>query len=176
MPTPQKEQTIGELAEKLIRAKLAVLTDYRGLTVAQLGDLRRQLRPLKVEFQVSKNTLVRKAAEKAGIKALAGPLEGPTAIAFCYDDIVAPSKVLGDFVRSSKILTIKSGLLGTTLLTPAEVAVLATLPSKVVLVARLLGSIQSPVVGLVSVLQGPIRGLAYVLQARASQMAEGAAS
>ena len=170
MPTAQKSETIGELADKLAKAKLAVLTDYRGLTVAQLGDLRKQLRPLQVEYEISKNTLLRKAAEKVGVKVLATPLEGPTAIAFCYGDIVAPSKVLGDFCKSSKVLTIKSGLLGNKLISPAEVALLSTLPPKQVLVAKLLGSIQSPLVGLVSVLNGPLRSLAYVLQARAEQL------
>jgi large subunit ribosomal protein L10 len=89
---------------------------------------------------------------------------------------VTPSKVLGDFARISKIMTIKGGLLGNQLIGPAEVARLATLPTKEVLMAKLLGSMQSPLVGLVSVLNGPMRGLAYVLQARVKQLEETAAS
>ena len=176
MPTSKKAHAIDELAGKLGKAKLAIVTDYRGLTVAQIGELRKQLRPLDVEYEVSKNTLVAKAAQKVGIHVLEKPLEGPTAIAFCYGDIVAPAKALGDFARTSKIMTIKSGLLGAKLISSAEVATIATLPSKEVLVAKLLGSMQSPLVGIVSVLNGPIRGLAYVLQARAKQLEEAAAS
>lgn len=176
MPTAKKAQAIDELAEKLGRAKLAVMTDYRGLTVSQIGDLRKQLRPLEVEYEVSKNTLVAKAAAKAGVHVLDKPQEGPTAIAFCYGDVVAPSRVLGDFARTSKIMTIKGGLLGNKLIGPADVARLATLPSREILLAKMLGSIQSPMVGLVSVLNGPIRGLAYVLQARVKQLDETVAS
>ncbi len=176
MPTPEKAKTIEELAEKLQKAKLAVVTDYRGLTVAQIGDLRRQLRPLNVEYEVSKNTLVAKAAEKSGITSMTKPMDGPTAIAFCYGDIVAPTKVLGDFARTSKIMTIRSGLLGSKVIGADEVARLATLPSKEVLVAKLLGSIQSPLVGLMNVLNGPMRGLVTVLQARATQLEESAQS
>ena len=155
MPTSRKAKLIEDLAEKLEKSKLAVVTDYRGLTVAQIGELRKQLRPLDVEYEVSKNTLVAKAAQKVGIQVLDKPMEGPTAIAFCYGDIVAPTKVLGDFARTSKVMTIRSGLLGSKLISPAEVATIATLPSKEVLVAKLLGSIQSPLVGLVSVLTSP---------------------
>lgn len=176
MPTPEKAKTIDELAEKFQKAKLAVVTNYRGLTVAQLGDLRRQLRPLNVEYEVSKNTLVAKAAQKSGIASMTKPLEGPTAIAFCYGDIVAPTKILGDFARVSKILTIRSGLLGNRVIAADEVARLATLPPKEVLVAKLLGSMQSPLVGLMNVLNGPMRGLVTVLQARATQLEEPAQS
>jgi large subunit ribosomal protein L10 len=176
LPTEEKAKAIAELADKLGKAKLAVLTDYRGLTVVQLGELRKQLRPLKVEYEVAKNTLVRKAAETVGIAALEKPLEGPTAIAFCYDDVVAPSKVLGDFARTSKILTIKSALLGRKLITPAEVAQLATLPSREIMVGKLLGTMQMPIASLLSVLNGPARGLLQVLQARAKQLDEGPAS
>jgi large subunit ribosomal protein L10 len=176
LPTAKKAHSIDDLAEKLVKAKLAVMTDYRGLTVSQIGELRKQLRPLDVEYEVSKNTLVAKAAAKAGVHVLAKPQEGPTAIAFCYGDIVAPSKVLGDFARTSKIMTVKGGLLGKKLIGPADVARLATMPSKEVLIARLLGSMQSPMVNLVSVLNGPVRGLAYVLQARVKQLEETAIS
>lgn len=176
MPTKKKAQAINELAKKLGKAKLAILTDYRGLTVAQIGDLRKQLRGLDVEYEVSKNTLVAKAAERTGLSVLAKPMEGPTAIAFCYSDIVAPAKVLGEFAKSSKILTVKGGVLGGRLIGPEDVARLSMLPPKEVLVAKLLGSVQSPLVGLVSVLNGPVRSLAYVLQARARQLEEAANS
>ena len=174
MPTPEKAKTIDELAEKLTKAKLAVVTDYRGLTVAQLGDLRRQLRPLNVEYEVSKNTLVAKAAQKSGITSMSKPMGGPTAIAFCYGDIVAPTKILGDFARISKIMTIRGGMLGNKIIGAAEVARLATLPPKEVLVAKLLGSMQSPLVGLMNVLNGPMRGFVTVLQARTKQLEESA--
>lgn len=174
MPTKKKTETIKELAAKLSRARLTILTDYRGLNTAQLQDLRRQLRPVEAEYQVAKNTLLLKAAEEAGIKALTAPLEGPTAVAFCYGDVVGPSKVLSEFAKASKILTIKAALLGDRLIAPTEVATLATLPSKEVLIGKLVGSLQAPIAGLVNVLNGPMRSLVYVLQARAKQL-EGSA-
>ena len=111
MPTQEKAQVIDDLAEQLSKAKLAILTDYRGLSVAGLQNLRATLRPLNADFRVAKNTLTRIAAEKAGIEGLLPMLDGPLALVLAYDDVVAPSKAIADFARTSRILTIKGGVL-----------------------------------------------------------------
>src|SRR5688572_31852605 len=111
MPTPEKETAIEELAEKMRRAKLLVVTDYRGLTVRDLAALRRQLRPLQTDYVVAKNTLLRIAARQNDVAAADDLLAGPTAVAFCYDDIVGASRTLTDFVRTSRILRVRGGVL-----------------------------------------------------------------
>lgn len=170
MPTPKKAETIKEIAEKLDRATLVVLTDYRGLNVADLQTLRRNLRPHEGEFQIAKNTLTRIAAENVGIEGLTPLLEGPLALGLAYGDIVGFAKAISDFSRTSRILTVRGGVIERQFISAAEVEALATLPSKEVLQAKLLGLLQSPMRRTVSVLAGPSRSMAYVLQARADQL------
>src|SRR3712207_2449491 len=100
MPTPEKQVAINELADGLGRARLAVLTDYRGLKVTDLEGLRTTLRPLNAEFRVAKNTLTRIAAEQAGIDGLEPMLDGPLALLLAFDDVVAPAKAISDFART----------------------------------------------------------------------------
>lgn len=171
MPTPQKAQTIEALAESLNRAQLAVLTDYRGLKVSDLQALRSTLRPFGAEFHVAKNTLTRIAAERAGIEGLTPLLEGPLALLLAYDDVVGPSKAITDFARTSRILTIKAGVLNKQVVTPADVESLASMPSREVLIGKVLGMMVSPMARTVGVLGGPSRSLAYLLKARADQLA-----
>ena len=113
MPKARKEQKAEQvevLTEKLRKAKVALLTDYRGLTVTQLQELRGRLRTGDVEYRVVKNTLARRAAEAAGVPALQSELEGPVAIAFGYDDLSLPSKLINEFVRSTRLkLEVKGG-------------------------------------------------------------------
>jgi large subunit ribosomal protein L10 len=170
MPTSAKAHTIDELTEQLANAKLIVLTDYRGLRVADLQDLRTNLRKSGGEIRVAKNTLTRIAAENAGISGLEPFLEGPLAIGLSNDDIVAFSKSLSDFARTSRILTIRGGVLDKNFITAEQVEAISTLPSKEVLQAKLLGLLQSPMARTVGVLSGPSRSIAYVLQARADQL------
>jgi large subunit ribosomal protein L10 len=170
MPTSAKAHTIDELTEQLANAKLIVLTDYRGLRVADLQDLRTNLRKNGGEIRVAKNTLTRIAAENAGISGLEPFLEGPLAIGLSNDDIVAFSKSLSDFARTSRILTIRGGVLDKNFITAEQVEAISTLPSKEVLQAKLLGLLQSPMARTVGVLSGPSRSIAYVLQARADQL------
>ncbi|MER3436223.1 MAG: 50S ribosomal protein L10, partial [Chloroflexota bacterium] len=144
MPTAAKAQKIDALAQLLSQSQLAILTDYRGLTVADLQTLRRTLRPLGAEFRIAKNTLTAIAAEHAGITGLDGMLEGPLAIAFVHEDVVGAAKALMDFARTSRILKIKGGIYAKHVISPAEVEELSTMPSREVLQARLLGMLASP--------------------------------
>src|SRR5437588_10567680 len=151
----QKAEQVELLSEKLKRAKVAVLTDYRGLTVSQIQDLRGKLRTGDVEYRVVKNTLARRAAESAGVPALEKELEGPVAIAFGYDDLSLPSKLINEWVRQTRLtLDVKGGLVEGRVFSPAQVRQLAELPSGASLRAQLLGTLQSP---------GPPRGA--ILQA-----------
>ncbi len=169
MPRARKEQKAEQvelLSEKLKKAKVAVLTDYRGLTVSQIQELRGNLRSGDVEYRVVKNTLARRAAEAAGVPALQSELEGPVAIAFGYDDLSLPSKLINEFVRSTRLkLDVKGGLVEGRVFSPEQVKQLADLPSRETLIAQLLGTLQSPVGQLVAIMQTPHQQLLGVLNA-----------
>ena len=169
MPRARKEQKAEQvelLTEKLRNAKVAVLTDYRGLTVSQLQDLRGRLRTGDVEYRVVKNTLARRAAEAAGVPALQKELDGPVAIAFGYDDLATPAKLINDFVRATRLkLDVKGGLVEGRVFSPDQVKQLADLPSREVLLAQLLGTLQTPVGQLVAIMQTPHQQLLGVLNA-----------
>ena len=169
MPRARKEQKAEQvelLSEKLKKAKVAVLTDYRGLTVSQIQELRGKLRSGDVEYRVVKNTLARRAAEAAGVPALQSELEGPVAIAFGYDDLSLPSKLINEFVRSTRLkLDVKGGLVEGRVFSPEQVKQLADLPSRETLIAQLLGTLQSPVGQLVAIMQTPHQQLLGVLNA-----------
>ena len=169
LPRARKEQKVEEvelLTEKLKKSKVAVLTDYRGLTVSQIQDLRGRLRAGDVEYRVIKNTLARRAAEAAGVPALQSELEGPVAIAFGYDDLSLPSKLINEFVRSTRLkLDVKGGLVEGRVFSPEQVKQLADLPSRETLIAQLLGTLQSPVGQLVAIMQTPHQQLLGVLNA-----------
>ena len=169
MPKARKEQKAEQvevLTEKLRKAKVALLTDYRGLTVTQLQELRGKLRTGDVEYRVVKNTLARRAAEAAGVPDLQSELEGPIAIAFGYDDLSMPSKLINEFVRSTRLkLDVKGGLVEGRVFTPDQVKQLADLPSRETLIAQLMGTLQSPVGQLVGIMQTPVQQLVGVLDA-----------
>ncbi len=170
----QKEAVIEELAGNLSKCVVAVATDYRGLTAKEMVQLRRQMHQQGVDYRVVKNTLMRFAAEKAGVKGLDEFLTGPMAIALSYDDAVKPAKILIDHIKSANsALKVKGGVLGDKVLTAADVINLAATPSKEVLISQLLGRLKSPVYSLHFVLSSPLRGLVGVLQARVKQL-EGA--
>jgi large subunit ribosomal protein L10 len=171
MPREKKVQAIDRLQEGLIKCNIGILTDYRGLPTSEMAVLRGRLREIGVEYKVVKNTLARFAATRAGKDDLVNSIEGPLAIAFGYGDITAPAKVLASYIRDSKsIMSIKGGLLGDKLLTTEDVMTLSTLPSREVLVARVLGHIKSPVSALVGCLSHPLRGFMGILQARIRQL------
>ena len=169
MPKARKEQKAEQvevLTEKLRKAKVALLTDYRGLTVSQLQELRGKLRTGDVEYRVVKNTLARRAAEAAGVPALQSELEGPVAIAFGYDDLSLPSRLINEFVRTTRLkLDVKGGLVEGRVFSPDQVKQLADLPSRDSLIAQLMGTLQSPVGQLVGIMQTPLQQLLGVLDA-----------
>ncbi|MBI3966752.1 MAG: 50S ribosomal protein L10 [Chloroflexi bacterium] len=176
MPTAKKEATVAELTEKLSRAKVTIVADYRGLSVADSTRLRTTLRGSNIEYQVAKNTLTRIAANQAGYPVMDELLVGPTAIAFGYDDVVTPAKLMSDFARTSRILKVKGGVLGQQVLNAEDVAALAATPPLEQLRATLVGNLQGPASSLVGVLNGALASLVYTLEGRASQLSEGEAA
>ena len=172
MPTTKKRATVKELQQLFAESQVLIFTDYRGLTVSDLTTLRRQLREKGVEYHITKNTLTTIAAGRAGMEDLETMLDGPTAIAFVGDDIPGAAKVLGDFARSSKILQIRGGLMGKTRLNDIQVGDLTKILTRDEYIAKVLGSMQSPVTSLVNVLSGTIRSFMNVMQARVEQLNE----
>ncbi len=171
MPREKKVQIIDELQTVIAECSTGVLTDYRGLATAEITALRRALMKSDIKYRVVKNTLARFAAEKAGKNELAALFEGPVAIAFGYGDVVEPAKALVEHIRATKIsLRITGGFFGDTVLTAEEVETLAKLPPREILLAQVLGGIQSPIVMLLSCLASPMRGFMGVLQARINQL------
>lgn len=166
----EKEAIIQELKEKFKEARVAVLADYRGLNVAEATRLRRRLREAGCEFKVAKNTLTGLAARQAGLEGLDPYLEGPIAIAFGVDP-VAPAKVLSDFIRETRKMEIKAGVLEGTIIDARRVRDLADLPPREVLLARVLGGMQAPLYGFAGALQGTLRKFIYALEAIRKQKA-----
>ena len=165
--TQEKIQTVADIKEKLSTTKGAVLTNYRGLTVAQDTKLRRKLREAGVEYKVFKNTMTRIAAKEAGIEGLDPYLEGPTAIAISYTDPVAPAKVISEFVKENKLqaLEVKAGLVEGKVIDANGVKALSNLPPREVLISQVLAGFQAPIAGFVNVLSGTMRNLVYALDA-----------
>ncbi len=159
----EKEAVVQEVKEKLGKAKSAVLTDFRGLNVAESTQLRKKLREANVEYRVIKNTMARFAIQDLGLEDLDPYLEGPTAFAFSYEDPAAAPKVLSEFMKVSKKLTIKAGLVDGKLIDEEGVKALADLPPREVLLSMVLSAMQSPITSWVSVLAAPIRSLGYAL-------------
>ncbi len=173
MPTKQKASTIDEIADQLTRATLTIVTDYRGLTVTDLEGLRSSLRSHNAEFRVAKNTLTTIAAERAGIDGMDTLLAGPTALVIAYDDPVQPSKVVADFVRTSRVLSVRGGIMAQRVVSAPDIDAMATLPPREELLGKLVGLLASPMARTVGVLSGPIRSLPYVLRARADTLGGG---
>jgi large subunit ribosomal protein L10 len=169
MARPVKVAVVEEVRDKLRDADAAVLTEYRGLTVSALAQLRGTLRPSSTEYKVFKNTLARRAAEAAGFTDLLPLLEGPVAIAFVHGDAVVAAKVLRDFGRTNPSLVIKGGLLGPRVLTRADVESLAEIQPREVLLARLAGGFQAPLTKAAGLFQAFTRNLAYGVQAYIDQ-------
>ncbi|QSQ08957.1 50S ribosomal protein L10 [Koleobacter methoxysyntrophicus] len=161
----EKKQIVEELKDKLNQVKAAIFTDYRGLNVEEITELRKQLREAGIEYKVVKNTLTRIAAKDINMDFLEEYLNGPTAIAFSFEDPVTPAKILSKFANSHKALDIKAGLVEGKLIDVEGIKALADLPSREVLIAKVIGGMQAPISGLVGVLNGPMRGLVYALKA-----------
>ncbi len=165
-----KKAVVAELKDQITSAKAAVLTSYKGLTVEQDTELRHELREAGVSYHVVKNTMLRIAAQDAGIEGLDEHLSGTTALAFSTEDAVAPAKVINDFIKKNKledteVLQIKAGMLDGKVIALEKVKELASLPSREELLAKLLGSMNAPISNTVNVLQGVIRNCVYALNA-----------
>jgi large subunit ribosomal protein L10 len=160
-----KAEKTAELHAKFADVKGVVLSDYCGLNVQQMSDLRRQLRDVSVEFHVVKNTLARRAIATTDLEPLTEYLVGTTAVALAANDVVAMAKALTEFARKEPKLVIRTGFVEGQLLSPEQITALAEVPPKEVLLARMLSSMQSPIGGFVGVLHGVLRQLLYTLVA-----------
>ena len=140
-----KKGVVADIKQKFEKAQTAVLVDYRGLNVAEDTELRNQLRKAGVEYAVLKNTMINLAVKDMGIDDIKAHLEGPTAVAFGYEDAVAPAKVLSEFIKKSKKMSIKCGVCDGAYIDEAGVQSLANTPSREVLIAKIMGSMMSSV-------------------------------
>jgi large subunit ribosomal protein L10 len=170
----KKETLVSGYTEKLQRSQAMIVTEYRGLTHKQLEGLRRDLRGCESELAVSKNTLLARALKEVGLPVPEALLTGPTAVAFCYNEIAAPAKVLTKFAKDSKVMVLRGGMLGSSVFDEKGVQALTELPSKDQLRAQVVGTLQAPIVGLVNVLSGTLRGFLNVLNARSEQLEKAA--
>lgn len=161
----EKKLIVDELQEKMGKAQTIIFYDYIGLTVAEATELRNEFRQKNIEYKVIKNTMLKRAADALEFKGVDEFLKGPTAVAFGYDDPVAPAKILSDFVKKVKKTQIKSGILNGNVMDAKGVESLAALPSREELLAKMLGSLNAPITGLVMALSGIPRNLLYALNA-----------
>jgi large subunit ribosomal protein L10 len=167
----QKEALLEEYTEKLDRSQVMIWSNYRGLKVHQVQELRRQLRQANAEAVVVKNTLMRVALERAGLPYSDEIMDGPCAVTFVYDEIPAATRVVNIYSRDhEEQFQIRGGVVGGKLADVAQVRSLITLPSREVLLARVLGGLQAPMTGLVGTLSAVLRGFLTVLNARAEQL------
>src|SRR3954470_1699315 len=164
-PRPEKVAVVDEVRGRLQGASAAILTEYRGLKVKDLADLRRSLTTAGGEYRIYKNTLVRFAARDLGLNELEALLEGPTAIAFVDGDAAAVAKALRDYARTNPNLVVKGGVLGDRVVDAAAAAALADLPSREVLLARIAGGLAAPLQQFAGLLQALPRNFAYGLKA-----------
>lgn len=160
----EKKQIVEEIRERLEKSKSTIITEYKGLSVAEINELRKQLREAGVDYAVLKNTLTRRAADQANLSVLNEHLVGPTAIAFSNEDVIAPAKVLHNFSKEHGDLKIKGGVIEGDVVSLEEIKALADLPSREGLISMLL-----------SVLQAPLRNFALAVQAVAEKNETGAA-
>ena len=172
MPIQAKIDRVAELKDKLERCSIAVGADYTGLSVNDMTELRRRMRAAGVDFTVVKNTLTYLASEAAGRPQVKEIVQGPTVMAFGYDDPQDVARALSDYIRTTRSsLTIRGAILGDgPVLPPGDVTRLASLPSKSQMVSTLMGQLQSPLQRLLGVLNGPLRNLDALLQARIQQL------
>ncbi len=157
----QKKQVVDEITEKFRASQTSVVVDYRGLDVAEVTELRKQLREAGIDFKVYKNSMARRAVEAAELNDLSDVLVGPTALAFSNDDVVAPARILNDFAKKHEALEIKGGVIEGKVATLDQIKELADLPNYEGMVSMLL-----------SVLTAPVRNFAYAAKAIAEQKEE----
>jgi len=164
-PRPEKVAVVTEVSDKLAAADAALLTEYRGMTVKALSELRRALKPVGGEYKVYKNTLVRFAARNAGIDGAEELLTGPTAIAFVQGDVAGAAKALRDLAKTNPNLVIKGGVLAGRMITAKDVEALADLPPREVVLSQIAGLFEAPLSQMASLLEAVPRTFAYGIQA-----------
>ena len=177
MPKPEKELVVSELREIVAQSKGAILTDYRGLTVAEVTNLRRKLRALDTEYHVVKNTLFKRALGDKSVPELDALLHGPTAILFARNDIVAPTKAVLDFLKDLKKpdIKIKGGFIDGKVYSIDQVTALSKLPPREHIIGQLIGTLNAPVSQLVGTLDNIIGEFVRTVQAIADQGAAASA-
>jgi large subunit ribosomal protein L10 len=169
VPTAEKAGTIEELRQRLGGATAAVLTEYRGLTVQQLSELRKQLKAASAEYRVVKNRLARVAIEGSALASLRSHLSGPIGVVIARKDPAAVARALQGFAKTNPALQVRVGIVDGQLLDPKGLKAVADLPSREALRAQVVGVIQGPLAQLVGLLQAPQRELAYILAERGKQ-------
>ena len=176
MARPEKVAVVEEIRTKLDESDAAVLTEYRGLTVHELAELRESLRPTGTQYKVFKNTLARRAIEGRGLDSVTDLFEGPVAIAFVRGDAAAAAKALREFGKNHEALVLKGGLLGERVITPVEIQALADLPSREIILTQIAGVFQAPLTRAAGLFQAFTRNFAYGVQALIDQRVEGGES
>lgn len=159
----EKQRIVAELENKINEASLVIFTDYRGLNVKEMTELRNRLRAPGVEYQVVKNTLTEFALKNTGYEEMADQIAGPNAVIFSKDDPVGPAKEVFNFIKEFKKLDVKIGILEGQTVTPDKLKALADLPPREVLIGQVLGTMQAPITSLVYVLNANITGLVRTL-------------
>ena len=172
MPTQEKIEAVEDLKARLDGVKTVLLTEYRGLTVQQISELRKQLRAVSAEYKVVKNRLAKIAVSASELEVLKPQLTGPIALVVSKNDPVAVAKAVSTFARTNQALTIKGGYVDGRFMQPDALKALSELPSKEALRAQLVGAISGPLTQLVSLLQAPQRELAYILAERGKDATE----
>ncbi len=170
MNRTEKEQTISNLQKQIDRYRGAVLTNFRGLKVEQISQIRQRLRDEKVSFHVVKNTLMKRAAKGTDLEKISSYFQGPTAMAISYGNPVSLIKIILDFVKTQPALEIKVGLIEGAVVAPGEMKNLASLPSREVLFAQILGGIERPAAQIGGAIQSLFQQVLGVLKARADQL------
>jgi large subunit ribosomal protein L10 len=170
MPTQRKVEKVSELSEKLGRTQVTLVADYRGLTVAEITDLRKRLREADAELIVAKNTLTLLAARDSGHEALEPLLSGPTALALAYSDAPKAARAINDFNRGPKKLSVRGGLLGTAMLSGDALDQVSKMPTRQQVLAEVVGGISAPITGVVGVINAAVSNVLYALQARIDQL------
>ncbi|MDW7667288.1 MAG: 50S ribosomal protein L10 [Bacillota bacterium] len=161
----RKKQIVQEIKEKIENSKSVVLVDYRGLDVAEVSELRKKYREAGVDYKVYKNTMMRFAFKEAGYEDFIENLTGPNGVAFSIEDAIGAAKISDEFSKKNEKLKIKAGIVDGNIIGIDQIKELANIPSREVLIAKLLGSLNSPITGFVNVLQGNMRNLVYALDA-----------
>ena len=171
MPTEAKRETVAALTEEARAAKAMIISEYRGLRVSELGEIRRNLRKQNVTYRIVKNRLMKIAARDAGIESLATLLEGPTAVAFVKGEETVSARAVIDAFRPYRVIRVTGGLLGDRVITAEDVIRLSQLPSRDVLLAEVAGAVAAPMSTLAGLFDAPLRDIAGLVGALAENRA-----